>query len=339
MDWFAWHRERKPRSSYDLQRVDAALDRITASHPRLRLAPRFKSRLAPAVQKSMDYAHSIAQALPASRLACASTWAEDPLIRAAFASPEDLVNTLSRSHRLRDFFAQHPAALEAHALLGMTLTERTTLGVAQAGDTVRQDVPRTTLCFSDHHAHVCAPDEPTLRLNIEQRVLDELALRGLSLITADQQHRDHLDEERALLKSRLRLLERRGASLFTSQPQNESHAAEQLAHLLAQLQDNERQIIDLGGHVDGLRHDLERIHDVLLDPAGHLELFERQVCLDAMNVLHTQNPPPNVSMLSLTLARFHVNPPLTRSFMLVRVRRHDLRAPLELLEAVARELL
>ncbi|WP_374592735.1 hypothetical protein [Aquabacterium sp.] len=328
---------RSPRTpALDARDVDAALDRITESHPRLRLAPRYKARLTPAVERSLDYAHFVARALPAARLASVGAWRDDPMIRAFFASADDVARELSRSHKLQDYFAQHPHEHQAHVLLGMKLTERSAFGVAREGDTYRHDVPRTTWCFSEHHAHVCAADEPSLRTEISRRVLDELALRGLTLIMADRQQRDQLDQDRALLKSRLRLLELRGAGMLATPSRPATPTDE--ARLRAALADNERQLAELGGRTDSLSHDLERLHDVLLDPHQYLELFERRARLDALNVLQDDHGRPTGDGLTFSMARFNTAPPQTRTFALVRFPRGELLSPTDLLDEAARAL-
>jgi hypothetical protein len=52
-----------------------------------------------------------------------------------------------------------------------------------------------------------------LRHEIVRRVLDQLTLEGIAKIEADASRRDLLKRERALLKARLRLLERQGAGM------------------------------------------------------------------------------------------------------------------------------
>jgi hypothetical protein len=338
MSLFSWRSDRRQRPPQNTKQVDAAIERIAESNPRLRLAPRYKTRLAPAVEISLNFANTVAQALPAPREASAAAWTQDPVIRAFFVSPEDLCQAFSRSHELRDYFEQNPGVQEAHALLGMALNERKTLGVVQQGDTVHRDVPRTTVSFGDHRARVCAGDEITLRAEITRRIVDELALRGLELITADQQRRDMLQQDRALLKTRLSLLERRGSGMRSALSGNESPDPSALAKLHAELEDNERQLAELGGHVDALRRDLERVHDVLSEPGQHLPVTERQLRLDAMNVLQTDGSPQPGVDLNLKVAHFTTEPPQTRAFALVRFPRSELRSASDILDEAARLL-
>ena len=52
-----------------------------------------------------------------------------------------------------------------------------------------------------------------LRQELEWRIVDQLGLEGLAQVAADQSRRDMLEEERALLMTRLRLLERQGTGM------------------------------------------------------------------------------------------------------------------------------
>ena len=93
------------------------------------------------------------------------------------------------------------------------MSERRTLGVAHEGDVMRSDVPQTTVSFSDHQVRICGPEDAGLRREIVLRMIDQLAIEALSRIAADSSRRDVLEQERALLATRLRLLERQGTGM------------------------------------------------------------------------------------------------------------------------------
>lgn len=338
MGWFNWHGHGTLHQTPPSHQIDAALERIVDSNPRLKLSPRYQTRLAPAVGRSLEFAHSVASALPAPRDASPSAWSQDPVIRAFFVSPDELCHAFSRSHELRDYFARNPGMDEAHALLGMAVMERKTLGAVQQGDTVRRDVPVTTISFDDHHARVCASDEPSLRDEITQRIIDELALRALELIAADQQRRDMLEHDRALLKTRLSLLARRGSGIRPAWPGHQGADPAALAKLRAELDDNKQQLAALGGHADALRRDLERMHDVLSEPSQHLLITERRLRLNAMNVLQADDSCQAGVDLTLKMAHFTTAPPQTRAFALVRFPRSGLRSASDMLDEAARLL-
>lgn len=347
MGLFNWGGDRKPnRPQEDSKLIDEAIERITDSDPRLRLTPRYKTQLAPAVEKAFEFAHAVVAGLPPAREANADAWAHDPVIRALFVSPEDLCCAFSRSHSLRRFFDDNPGAQEVHALLGMALHERTTFGVVQQGDSLHHDAPRVTVSFSDHHTRVCTDNEALLREEVARRIIDELGMQGLARIAADQQRRDSLQEDRALLKTRLTLLERRGCGMRSAVSKRAEDDAEQdavdplaVAKLRTELEDNAQQLAALGGRTDALKRDLEDICDVLTSPAQYMPISEKHWRLDAMNVVQPADAQQACFDLSLTVAHFAADPSQLRAFTLVRFPRRELRSSTSLLDEAAKGLL
>jgi len=191
------------KSAPGSEQVSDAIERIARLSPQLRLAERYQERLAAAVRTSLDYVGALVDDMRPAREASASAWTTDPYIQAFFAAPEDVPRALSRSTELRTHFDANPVANEAFAVLGMAMTERRTFGVAQHGSTACTDVQRTTVSFSGHRARVCASTERTLREEIVLRVVDQLVLVGLERIGVDVSRRDEVEQERALLKTRL----------------------------------------------------------------------------------------------------------------------------------------
>src|SRR4051812_20566451 len=214
--WFGKNRASDERDSPQVKEI---VERIVRLGPQLRLARDCEARMAPAVRRSLDFLRELVADLPASREASAAAWATDPYLHAFFATPDDVGPVFSHSEALRAYFDAHPGSHEAVAVLGMNIDERRILGVAQSGATTRTDVAQTTVSFSDHQVRLCAESEAALRQQIMLRVIDQLALEALGKIADDSKRRDTLEHERALLKTRLTMLERQGTgarSLFGS---------------------------------------------------------------------------------------------------------------------------
>ncbi|MFP4896283.1 hypothetical protein [Paraburkholderia sp. EG304] len=176
----------KARTAHDqTTRVAEMIDRVIAMNPRLRLARHYKERLRQAVSVSPTYIDDLIRSPPAPHEANAAAWSTDPLIRVFFATPDDLVKAFSRSEELRAYYARNSNLTEAYATLGMAMFQRHVLGVAAEGDEMRHDVPQTTHCFSDHRVRVCGKSDADLREEIARRLVDQLALEGLSRLAAD----------------------------------------------------------------------------------------------------------------------------------------------------------
>ncbi|WP_429202966.1 hypothetical protein [Massilia sp. UYP11] len=320
--------------------VDAAIERVLALHPQLGLARRSRTRLAPAVATSFAYVRALVDAVPAAREASAAAWDGDPYIHAWFAGPDEVASRISRSAELRAFFADHGDAPEAYAVLGMDMAERHVLGARMEGETMRRDVPQTTVSFNDHQVRMCAGDEAQLRMDIVRRLLDELALAGLARGAADKSRRAALERERALLKVRLQLLERQGKGIRAVIGGDVASDPGELARLEEQVEENARELSGLGLREDALERELEQVRAVFVQPGRHLSVSTRRLALDRMNVVIEPGGagrdaapdgrpgmpagPPAGADLELRIARLPTLPPRVRAFSLVRFARTSL---------------
>src|ERR1700761_3336696 len=185
-----FHRDaRDPRDKphalpVDAARIDEAIGRILAIHPRLKLARRYRQRLKRPIALTLQYADELIASLPATLDGSAAAWSSQPSLRAFFATPADIADTFGRSTEVRAFFERHPEADDVQATLGMALFERHVLGVALEGDALRQDVVQTTLSFSDHRVTICGSTEAALRTEIMRHFIDQMALEGLARLPA-----------------------------------------------------------------------------------------------------------------------------------------------------------
>lgn len=308
----------------DPQHVSATIARVAQLQPQLRLARHYERRLAPAAATALTYLGDMVAALPPPREASAAAWSTDPYLHAYFVSGDELVQAISRSADLRAHFAAHSAAPEAFAVLGMAMTERHVLGVGLQGDTLRRDVPQTTVSFSDHQVRMCGPTDAALRTEIVRRMMEQLALEGLAHTAADKSRRDELERERALLKTRLQLLEHQGAGMRAVLGSEASADAGEQAQLAAQLDDNERQLGALGMRADALDRELEHVRAVFAEPARHLYVETRHLRLDRMNVILDAHSPQAGDDFEFQIARVPATPPRMRAFTLIRFARADL---------------
>ncbi|WOD15583.1 hypothetical protein [Paraburkholderia kirstenboschensis] len=303
------------------ERIDAAAERVLAINPRLRLAERYGERLAGAVTIAADYVDNLVRSLPAPHEANEKAWSSDPCIRAFFATPSDIPRALSRSVELRAHFDHHPGSEHAHAVLGMALTMRHVLGVALEGETMRNDVAQTTLCFSDHRTRMCGNTEETLREEIGRRLIDQLALAGLEMLATDR--RKLVEKGRELLEERLALLQRNGSGVGAIVGLKPSDDASELARVETSIQENASRLAALRVPTDLLELELGRVCAVLSDPPSHLYVTKKQVSIDHMNVVQDKETPRS-HRIEFDVAHLPGDPPRMRAFALVRCSRGDL---------------
>jgi hypothetical protein len=338
LDWWR-NRDSGAASAHDSQRIDETIERVVQmTNPRLKFARRYRARLAPAVETALAHAHDLVASAPPAREASRAGWASDPYMQSFFATADDLVQALSRAPDLRAHIERNPVQPEAYALLGMQMTERKVLGMAMEGDQVRGEVQQTTLSFSDHRVRVCGRTESELRAEIERRLVDQLALEGLARVVAGQSNRTELEQQRAVLRSRLRMLERKGTGMRGALGY-ESLGQDELARLQSQLDENAAKLGGAGGGVQALDHELEQIRSVLAESAQHLYLTSRRLRIDKMNVVIEDGSSQAGAEYEFQVAKVPgTNPPLTRAFALVRFPCAELLPRERLLEDAARLL-
>jgi hypothetical protein len=339
MGILAWWRKRGggTASPQDARRIEEAVNRLVqATNPRLQFARRYRARLTPGVKQSLAYIGELVASLPPPREATAAGWASDPCIGTFFASPEALVRAFSRSTDLREYFQNNPGASEAYALLGMAMTEKRILGMALQGEAVQRDVAQTIVSFDDHRVRVCGRTESDLRAEIERRLFDQLALAGLAQVTEEQSRRKQLQQESALLKARMRLLEREGVGVSGALSGSAIDPSER-ARLQAQLEENTRNLADLGGAAELLDRELDCIGHVFSEPERYLYLSRKRMCLDRTNVV-IEDATHAGREIEVWSALVPGTPPQVRAFSLVRFPRADLLPSGQLIDDASRLL-
>lgn len=327
-----------PYQAANARRIGETIERVMKLHPHLRLARRYQARLAPAVATALRYMDELVAALPPAREASAAAWASDPYIHAFFVGPDDVARAISRSADLRAHFERCADSGEAFAVLGMEMTERHTLGVGMEGGSVRRDVPQTTISFGDHQVRLCGRSEAALRGEIVERLLDQLALEGLARIGADQSRRDMLERERALLGTRLQLLERQGAGIGAMLGSEAEPASAELGRLQEQIDENARNLAGLGLREQALDRELDHVCALFAEPGQHLFVTTRRLRLDRMNVVVEGAGAEAGEEFDFHVARVPGTPPRERAFAPIRFARADLLPARSMLDEAGRLL-
>jgi hypothetical protein len=316
-----WHRDEPRGTPEQEERIDATIERILTMIPRLRMARRYRTRLAPAVAAYLRFETAMLASLPAARQASINTWSSDPHLRAFFATPEDLTTAFGRSEALREYFDLHPESEEAYAVLGMAMTERHVLGVAMEGDTIRRDVAQTTICFGDYRVRICAATESELHQEIGNRLVDQLALEGLAKLAADR--RDLLSRGHELIEERFALFQTQGAGMRSVAGGGDESSTEELARLHAAIEDNADKLAALKAPTEVIELELERVCEVLSESSTHIYLTKKRLRIDLMNVVQPAGSRGSHD-IEFNFARIPGIKPEQRAFAVVRYSRHEL---------------
>lgn len=312
-------------------RMHAMVQRVQALYTRLKLAPQCEARLAKAIAPALAHIQTLVAGEPRTHEMNADAWSSDPYVRAYFAAAGDIGPALARSRALQRFFDEHPGARSAYAVMGMAMTERQTLGVGLVGEQTRTDVRQTTLGFSDHQIRLCAADEDSLREEVARRMVEQIAIEGLAKVAAFTSLREDLEQERALLAARLRLLEREGSGLkgvvgAGDASQEEEADPGELARVRAQAEENEQKLHALGPRSEVLSRQLGTVCDAFANARELLQMSVVQRRVDRMNVV-VQDGVGDASqsqLLRLHVARVPGDPPQQRALAILHVKRADL---------------
>ncbi|MDR5740929.1 hypothetical protein [Caballeronia sp. LZ016] len=303
-----------------------ALERVLRIAPHVRLANRHEARLASGVGAALRYARELVDALPAPRDATPAAWADDPYLRAMFATADDIARVIGQSHELRGWFDTHYAAEHAYAVLSSRFAERRVLAVASEGGVLRSDVPRVAVSFDDKRIRICDETDAALRREIVLRVIEQLALEGMSRVAAHEAQREALQEARALLAARMQMLGRRGAGMSGLGGASAAFgdASTDFARLQRDIADNESALAALGSRAEAVEQQLGAIVDVFAEPSALIRITQRGLRVNQMNLIVEEGSDEHAADLTLVLAHLPMQPPETRAVDIVRIARRDM---------------
>lgn len=292
MGFFDWLFGAKGGGDAD-ERLQLAIDRIIeGTDPRLKAIGDSRQRLSPAVAHALAFAHELVGRIPACVELTAENWKQSPLLKAMFVRPAEVVDLLSGSQDLHQFLASGEAAGldRIHCALAATRTERTVLGAAMDGETLRQDVVQKTVGFDDFRLLGFSASEEQLRLRIEEVVLEGLVLAALRDITDNRQRGEQLELHRQLLLTRLRLLEQSGAGL-DALLEVTAHEAQDVERLRRELAENEAELNTVKPAAAGFDSILDPVIAALRNAETVIDARRISLCLNTMNVLVAPGEP------------------------------------------------
>jgi hypothetical protein len=182
MGLFDWLRPSPPLDAATQARIEHA---VTTGEPLIRQVGGYERKLAPAVQRAIDYCDDIASRIPGPFEISRAAFAADPMVHALFGSADDIEVMLSRSKCVRDHMMELTVTSgQCCALLGMRHREKVGFGIELTGNIVRMDVPQKTLYFADHTLAEPGPDVTATRAHLRDLLFDGL-LKGFAAQVAE----------------------------------------------------------------------------------------------------------------------------------------------------------
>ncbi len=265
--------------------VEALIEAVVdAVDPRLRLVSKYREKLAPGVRRTIGHLRALGREVPQAVELSRPAWSANPLVSAWFATPDDVPALLGRSHELHAFFDANPGAPVAVALLGMQMQEKTVLGAAHVGEAVQQEVAQKTVGFSGHRVIAPAADALACRREVGTRILRRLAALALQRIVGREQRLSELEERKAILATRLRLLtlRRGGLETIAGDAGDESAEIESIERALKATVDD---YIETKTNLATLDGTIGIINGILGAPEAHLALATVRRRMNRMGII------------------------------------------------------
>ena len=259
--------------------VEAVVDAVD---PRLRGIRGYERKIAPGMVNTIRYLRGFASDLPPPLVLSRGAWGSDPRLNAMFATAADIPAALGRSEELRGFFEAraNSAATEAHALLGMLKAERNVLAPAIVEGQLRQDVAQTTVNFSKHVVIAPGADFMACRREVGLRILRRLAELALERITSLGERATELEQRKAMLGARLRMLSLRRHGLQDIAGAHDETA--EIASIERELKATVDDYIEAKASLATLQSRIEHINAVFNAPAEYVSLSRTEVRVNRM---------------------------------------------------------
>jgi hypothetical protein len=284
--------------AYTEDLVKQAIERVVdGTDPSLRAVSGYKKKLRPAVISAIDHVIALVDGLPQPVPLSLAGYTDDKLMKRFFISAADMRKILAGDRSLADFLAIPGVASPAiHTLLAMEKEERVIFGAALSGEVVIRDVPQVTVSFDAHRFLDPSGDRKENSFQLKKRAFDHLIGLALKRLTSMKSERKDLERWRALLQSKLNLLERGGWGFEGDGSRDKPDAAA----VEVQLGQIEAQLKELGGDDRMYEAYLGIVIDLLGHPEQYLLARSETIYVDRMGIKQ-DGPTEDAAALTLTV--------------------------------------
>jgi len=269
----------------DEEDIERAIDIVVEqTDPRLCFVRGYRRKLRKPVVRSLVYTDDLVVRIPGPFKISRKAYGSDPQINALFGSVDDIDTLFAHSKMLWDFFRDKPDCDLVCVPLVMLRREKRIFGMALSGDVVRRDVARTSVNFSEHRLGIVrAASGAELRRELKWRGIHFLAVTALENITRLKAGSAQLEEQRALLKMKLRDLQAQHRGLDALVAAVPADMQEQQV-LEQQLEDTGHKLKETRAGVATLDDYLHQVCRVLNHPSHFLRVKLNSVTVDRMGI-------------------------------------------------------
>ena len=326
LNWLSWREDAQDDESATGLRVKQAIElAVLGIDARLCLVKDYASRMLHAVENALDHCSALAAIISGPIDLRPDAWSRDSSVRALFVQSVEIDQLLGRSLELLTFATQpaYTGVDEICALISMMRTERKVLGWANQGEILHKDAVQRIVSFSDHRLLAPSVSEAELRREIEWRAYEHLVVEALGYLFRSTEAEPSQELVSALLRERLKLLQRARAGLDAlHQPPVVDEATFQA--LRQQLIENGRQLASLHRSANTLEEELARVVEVLAKPADVIGFSRIEDRLTSLNIVASADVDVaaylNLAEISIKGAQMHA-----RTTAIVRLSRRQFK--------------
>lgn len=266
--------------------VRTAIERtVEQTDPWLQAVSDYKYRLRPAVILSLDHVARLVNNLPAPIPVEFSQNGSCPTLAVFFASQTEMLKTFQIDQALAGFLRDNkPSSKQITALLMMEKFEKTIFGAELSGNVVVRDVPQVTVTFLNQRFLEPAYTEKETRRKLETSAFDQLLRIAHRRVATAKSVRKDLERSRALLQSKLALLQR--GDWNNQEPESDDMTS--IAGTEEQLRRVEEKLMELGSEERMLDSYLNITINILSHPEEHLWETKQHMILDQRGIKRTQ---------------------------------------------------
>ena len=254
---------------------------LDGTDPRMRILPGYAKTLREPVIHAIEHVIAMVDALPPAVPASKEGRDTSAVLGAVFTSTPRMKQILDSDSTLREYLSS--AADESGCTTGLLVVERNEkrgFGYAVVDDQLMNDVQQITVSFDEHRLVDLSTNEEETRRLLRRRAFDYLLSIALAHVTEQQDEREKLTQQRALLRVKLDILQK-GGSGFSRDMGVQDRTA-----LQTRLEEVETQLEALGPVHEVLQNNLAIVAAVLGDAEKHFWGEEKNLRLDQHYILH-----------------------------------------------------
>lgn len=292
----------KPPSGVDDSLIDAAIDRvIEGTDKRLQGLGSYRRQLREPVKKAVIHITNLIDALPEPVEISRRTYGNDPRLHAFFASFSHMQEKVGAAKTVEAYLEQVPVGDNSriYGLLSIQWEEKSRLGTVLHDEHIQREVQQVVVNFINHNFLGPSVSSDEAMLNLKKRTFDFMIEITLERIIAERTRHAELEQQRLLLKRKLKTM-KAGNWGLEEMLRPEMSGEKDFSLLEAEIVSVEHELERMGANHQVLDRNLQIIKHTLGHPEELLSMRSIQLKLDSMNIRDDTSTAANVHELKLT---------------------------------------